>query len=253
MNAGSWVETERAGRPVRHLRVAVSAGAHALAWARQEDAPSGAGVLVDAEVSPLGRLGRLWHAAPESTFACAVVLRPQLAIDAADVMWLVGGVAAADAVAAVGGAAQKTWWPDLLVDGDSGDRSGMIKAEVQLGPGRIRSAVVTVRLDLDRLGLDGDARGPLLDALLDALTARSEDVADGTAGVVAAYERRCALLERRIKVALLPKGETRGFAGGIDGAGRLKVTSATGMVERVGIDVLRSIELVDDPASAGDG
>lgn len=244
--SGPIVETERYGRPLRHFQVAISAGAQALAWARQEEAPHGATVVVDQEVSPLGLRGRMWQAPPEATLTCAVVLRPSLTAEEGDAAWLVAVLAAADGAEAATGRSLSTWWPDAVVEAESGEPVAGAKAEIQLGPGQVRSAVATVRFDLQRLGLDAGRRDELLEAFLTSLDAGYQRMvdADGTAGVAAAYERRCALIGQRVKIRLRPQGETRGVASGVDPKARLEVTSQTGMVERITIDMLRDLETV---------
>lgn len=234
---------ERFGRPFRHFAVAVSAGAMAGAWARQENAPAGATVTVEREVSPLGRLGQHWHGQPESTLSLAVVLRPSLAPEEADVAWLVAGLGAIGGAEAATGRELSAWWPDAVVD-TRDEVVATTKAEVQLGPGEVRAAVVSLRLDLERLGLTAERRDDLLEAVLAAVDDASAALAEGPQAAAAAYERRCRLLGRRLKLRLLPKGETRGVGQAIDRAGRLELASATGMVERISVDMLRSFELV---------
>lgn len=233
---------ERFGRPFRHFAVAISAGAMAGAWARQENAPARAAVTVEREVSPLGRLGQHWHGSPESTLSLAVVLRPSLPPEEADVAWLVAGLGAIGAEA-MSGRELSAWWPDAVVD--AGDEVvATTKAEVQLGPGEVRSAVVSLRLDLERLGLMVEQRDDLLEAVLRAVDEATAALAEGPQAVAAAYERRCRLIGRRLKVRLMPKGETRGVARGVDRSGRLQLASATGMVERITVDMLRQFEVV---------
>ncbi len=237
-------ESERFGRILRHYKMSVSAGTLAQAWARQENAPHGATVVVDREVSPLGRRGRHWGVPPERTLACAVVLRPPLPAEQADVSWIVGGLAAAEGGEAASGKALGTWWPDDVTDQASGATVGTVRAEVQLGPGQVRSAVVTVRLDLEALGVEPARRDEVLEQFLGSIDAISERLGEGPAGVAAGYERRCALIDKRVKVRLLPKGETRGIARRIDRLARLELESPTGMVERISIDALRELEVV---------
>ena len=241
MNGTKPGDSSRVERPVRRFPAAVSAEAQALAWARQEEAPHGAVVVVDHEVSARGRAGRVWKVPAEATLACAVVLRPQLPAEEGDVVWLAGGLAAARAAEAVAGRSLQTWWPDLVVEAATGNEVGTVKAEVQLGPGQVRSAVVTVRFDLTALGLDPGRRDELLEALLSAF--EGEELASGAAAA-AAYEQRCRLLGERVKVTLRPKGETRGVASGVDGKARLVLQSATGMMERIAVDVLGDLEVV---------
>ena len=237
-------ESERFGHTVRHFKMSVSAGTLALAWARQENAPHGATVVVDREVSPLGRLARLWTTPAEQTLACAVILRPPLPAEQADVAWLLGALAAADGAEAASGRALSTWWPDTVVETDTGTTVIATRAEVQLGPGQVRSAVVTARFDLQALGVDPGRRDEVLEAFLRSLDDIGGRLSEGVAGVVAAYERRCGLIGRRVKVRLMPKGETRGIAQRLDRMARLELESGTGMVERISIDALRALEVV---------
>ncbi|MBW3556809.1 MAG: hypothetical protein KY454_07720 [Actinobacteria bacterium] len=240
-----WQEDDLGGHPVRRFPLCVSAAALALAWARQEEAPAGATVVVEREVSPLGRIGRLWTQTPENSLVCAVVLRPALAAEEADVVWLIGGLAAAEAAQSQAGMEVGTWWPDDVVRADTLEPVATLKAEVQLGPGRVRSGVVTFRFDLERLSLDADSRDPLLAALLRALDTGAERVEEGGSRTVAeAYEEHSALLGRRVKIDLLPKGTTRGTASRLDRLGRLELQSSTGMIEHIGIDTLRKLEAV---------
>lgn len=240
------VESSRNGFPVRHYPLAVSTTALALAWARQEQAPAGAMVVAEREVAPRGRLGRLWGVEAESTFACAVVTRPPLSAEEGDASWLLAGLAALRSAEAASGLDGALAWPESVVDRESGAEVAMVKADIHLRPGQVAAAVVTFRFDLRRLGLAGDERQELLDALLEATAAATADSETGGGGALAAsYEPRCSLIGRRVKIALLPRGETRGTASRIDRHGRLEVASATGMTEAVTVDSVRTLEVLD--------
>lgn len=233
---------ERFGHPSRNFAVAVSAATMAGAWARQENAPAGAIVTVEREVSALGRLGHVWHGKPESTLSLAMVLRPSLPPEEADVAWLLAGLGAIGGADATGRDVSVVW-PDAVVD-SGGQVVTAIKAEVQLGPGEVRAAVISLRFDLERLGVTADRRDDVLQAVVAAIDEASVALDEGTQAAAAAYERRCRILGRRVKLRLLPKGETRGVARAIDSAGRLELASATGMVERISVDMLRELEVV---------
>ncbi len=241
---GPGEAAERFGHMVRHYRMGVSGAALALAWARQENAPDGATVVVEREVSPLGRLGRMWTTAPESTLSLAIVLRPPLKIEEAEATWLLAAVAAAEGAEAASGRTLATWWPDLVIDPETRDEIAALKVEIQLGPGKVKSAIATIRIDLDKLGLGPDGHDAVLEGVLAALDRHSEGLGEGSAGVAAAYDGRCAMLGRRVKLRLLPKGEARGLARGVDRSARLELESTTGMVQKVAIDTLRAIEAV---------
>lgn len=227
-------------RPIRRYQAAVSAGAMALAWANQEQAPSGAIVVVTHEVSPLGRLGQLWPVPATSTLAFAVVLRPKLAVEEADVPWLVAALAVADGIEDVGGPKAAVAWPDLVVDAGTGQTMAAIRADVQLGPGKVRVAVATVRVDLTRD--TEDRRDDLIGSIGAQLDRREAELVDGVAGPLAAYEQRCSTLGRNLKLRLIPRGELRAHAAAIDPLGRLECRSPTGMVERVSVNQVRHVE-----------
>lgn len=247
MTGGEAPETiERYGHAVRHFPVAVSAGAMAGAWARQGAAPAGATVIVDHEISALGRLGQAWERPATSTLTLAMVLRPSLPPEHADVAWLVAGLGLVQGIGAVRpDLALATWWPDQVVATTSSEVVAATKVEIQLGPGEVRAAVVTLRIDLAVLGLeDPPGREALLEAVLGAFDDAATTLAEGPQATAAAYERRCLLVERRVKLRLLPKGESRGTVRAFDRGGRLELASGTGMIERISVDMLRALEVV---------
>ena len=235
---------ERFGRLFRHFPVAVSAGAMAGAWARQEDAPAGSTVVVDREISPLGRMGVTWEVAPASTLAFAMVLRPPVPPEDADVAWLVAALGVIGGLEATTDRALSAWWPDRIVETETSEVVAATKVDSQLGPGEVRAAVVTVRLDLDRLALGTDRRDEVLEAVVRATDSPAAALAEGPETAAAAYDRRCIQLGKRAKLRLLPKGETRGTVRRIDRGGRLQLESATGMVERISVDMLRELQMV---------
>lgn len=236
-------ERQQGGHAVRRYPLALSTTALAMAWARQENGPHGSLVVAEREVSPLGRIGRLWPVPAESSLCCSVVVRPALTAEEGDAVWLLGGLIALRAVEAVTDHGVTIWWPERIVDAETLEEVAMVKADVQLKPGQVASAVVTMRFDLTRLGLDATQRDLLIDAVLAAVDTLPPDDASG-GGLAAAYEGRCGLVGRRLKAILLPRGETRGTAKGVDRHGRLQVASATGMVEPVAVDGLRALEIV---------
>jgi BirA family biotin operon repressor/biotin-[acetyl-CoA-carboxylase] ligase len=235
---------ERFGHPLRQFPVAVSAEAMALAWANQQEAPEGATVIVDHEIRASGLHGRIWTVAPTDTLACSVVLRPTLSVEEADSAWLLAALAAAEGAQAVSGRELSTWWPDAVVDSASRDQVSAVRAEVQLGPGRVKSVVVTLRFDLPALGLDAGRKDDLLEAVLHAVDEASEGLAAGAVAAAAAYEKRCALLGNRVRIQLLPKGETRGMARRGDRTARLELEAPSGLVEKVTVDQVRELKIV---------
>ncbi len=237
---------ERFGRPMRQFPVAVSAGAMAGAWARQEGAPAGATVVVDQEVTALGRLGRAWDRPAATTLTLAMVLRPPLPPEQGDMAWLVAGLGLLNGIdAACPGHELAMHWPDDVIDVTSGEVVGSTKVEIQLGAGEVRAAVAILRVDLARLGAaEASGRDRVLEAVVGAVDDAAATLVDGSEMAAAAYERRSFLVGRRVKLRLLPKGETRGTVRAFDRSGRLELASATGMVERISVDMLRELQVV---------
>jgi biotin-(acetyl-CoA carboxylase) ligase len=241
------VTLDRGGRPFRHFPVAVSAGAMALAWSRQEAAPHGATVLTDYEINALGRQGQEWTAGAGDTLAFAVVLRPALDVDDADIPWLLAGLAVASGIEKISEVPLATSWPDQVIDRAGGRLVAGVLSEAQLAPGRVRAVVVTLRIDMSAVGVDRADRARrdvALSAVLDALDEACDRLVEDPDAVISAYEQRCALVGRRVKFRLRPHGETRGEVTGVDVHGRLQLRSATGMVERITVDMLRDLEVV---------
>ncbi len=235
---------ERFGRPMRQFPVAVSCEAMALAWANREDGPAGAVVVVDHEIGPRGYHGAIWPTPPADSLACSVILRPKLAVEEADSSWLAVGLMAIGAAEAASDHSLSLWWPADVVEGPERDVIAAVKAEIQLGPGKVKSVVATMRFDLVKLGLGRERRDDLLEQVVGAGDQVSEVLGEGAAAVAAAYEARCSILGKRLKVKLRPKGETRGTVRSIDRSARLELASPTGMVERVGIDQMMALTVV---------
>lgn len=228
------------GDPLRTFTAAISAEALALAWARQEQAPALATVIVGQEVFPRGLHGRVWEVPAADTLAFAVVLRPLLPAGEADAVWLAAALAGAVGAEEATGRAMAAAWPDEVHDGESGATVAMAKAEVQLGPGQVRSAVVTYRFDLATLAFD--QRDELLGEVLVALRDVAADLGIDAGLVAAAYNAKCDQVGHRMRAVLLPKGDARGVVRGADRLGQLELESPTGMVERVGVNQLRTLE-----------
>lgn len=236
---------ERFGHPFRHFPVAVSSEAMALAWANTENAPQGATVMVDHEIGPRGLHGRLWAPPLADSLACAIVLRPALSVEEGEVTWLLAGLAAAEAAEAASGRPMQTWWPDAVVATGGSDQMAAVRSEIQLGPGKVKSVVATFRFNLVALGLGRDRRDEALEAVITAVDRLCEELdGEGPPAIAAAYERRCAVVGERVRVTLLPKGETRGVARGVNRAARLELESPSGMVERIGVDQLRALTII---------
>lgn len=246
------------GHPRRDYPVAVSTEALALAWARQEDAPEGAVVTAAQELAARGRRTAVWHSLPGASLAASVVLRPGLPASAEGLVWLLAGVAAVDALAEAGVDVGIEWPNELVVTGDAqGGVVGIVKAVVQLGPGGVDLAVVTLRVNtgmhqsdvpselaasltsLALLGvdLDGDA---LLARFLHHLAQRYDA---GVPELLAAFTDRCSTIGQPVRIGLIRRGEVQGTATGVDPEGRLLVRTPRGE-GTVGLDQLERLDRV---------
>src|SRR5438105_493814 len=94
---------ERFGRLMKQFSVAVSSEVMALGWANVDNAPQGAAVVVDHEINPRGLHGRLWDTPPADTLAVAIVLRPPVSVEEADITWLVAALAGLEGAEAATG------------------------------------------------------------------------------------------------------------------------------------------------------
>ncbi len=246
--------TKLLGRPLRHYPVVLTTESMALAWARQQDAPEGATVVADQEVTPRQRKGPPWRPFPSLGLYFSVVLRPGLPPEGEDLLWLLASLGAAEGIEAATGVSTRVKWPDdVLVDGR---KIGGVKVEAQLGPGAIASAVLTFRINVnvESAALSPDIRevatsalietggpvelGAMLDAVLGALERRyDDDVPD----LLEAYRGRCETIGQAVRAVLLPRGEVRGTASGIDDFGSLQV-DVGGKPAHVKIDQLKKLE-----------
>lgn len=223
------------GRPLRHYPLALTTEALALAWARREAAPEGALVVADQEVSPRGRRGPAWTVFPGQGLYASLVLRPGLPPQGEGLLHLLASLAVAEGLERAAGVRCTLKWPDDVTIG--GAKVAGIKAEAQLGPGRIDSAVVTFRVNvavpLEALSrVEGAAtslfaatgsapsRWEVMAHILAALHERYEhDVVE----LLAAYSERCSTLGSPVRALLLPRGEVSGTAEAVDAAGALVV------------------------------
>lgn len=241
------------GTEVQAYEVAVSTESLALAWARQHDAPEGALVVADAELSARGRRGASWVSVPGRSLAFSVVVRPGLPAAGEGLLWLLSSLVTAEGLEQLTGLDARLKWPnDVLVDGRG---VAAVRVDAHLGPGQVETAVLTVRVNVD-LSEDELSRAPgrpvtslavegasqprvaVLTAILDRLEVRyGESVSD----LLDAYRARCDTLNRRIRAELMPSGEAAGLAADVDETGALIVESGTRR-SVVGVDALKRLE-----------
>ena len=113
---------------------------------------------------------------------------------------------------------------------------------MQLGPGRIEHAVLAIRTHLDGLEV---TKGQLQAALVQHLLAATRLAESDALALLETFNDRCAAMNRRALVSLLPRGEARGRVTAVDADGFLVLESSTGMLERIAPASLRALEFVD--------
>jgi BirA family biotin operon repressor/biotin-[acetyl-CoA-carboxylase] ligase len=194
------------------------------------------------QTSGRGRQGRRWSAPPGTALLASILLRPGPAV--ASGVPLAAGLAAADAISALGVEVGLKWPNDVLVEG--GKLAGIL-AEVEPnapGPGPAVVLGIGVNLRVDEFGegvrgaslhrLLAPAPAPaaeeLLVLLLPALAARLGALeAGGIPALLGDWRVRAVGLGGRV-VAETPAGEIRGRAVDVDDGGALLVETATGTV-----------------------
>lgn len=241
------------GHPLQHYPVGVSADSLALGWARQHDAPEGALVVTEVELSARGRRGQTWVSVGGRSLAFAVVLRPALPPAGEGLLWLLASLAAAEGLEAAAGFDVRLKWPNDLLVGGRG--IGGVRVEAQLGPGSIESAILTMRVNVgleeedfppdlrDRVtsvAIEGAAcaRIDVLSAILDRLASRYEA---GVSTLLEDYRERCDTLGTRVRALLRPSGEAVGRAADIDDHGGLVIETPSGQ-GTIGVDRLQRLE-----------
>lgn len=232
----------RMGDPVRLHPVAVTTESLALGWARQHDAPEGALVVAEHELSARVRRSVPWVSQAGRSLAFSLVVRPDLPPSGEGLLWLLTSLAAAEGIEDVTGLEVRLKWPNDLLLGDR--RLGGIRVDAHLGPGIVEVAVLTARINVGGSSDDfpedlqdqvatlqeaatGEPPGRLevLTAVLDRLAERYEaSVPD----LLEAYRARCDTLGRRVRADLMPQGAVHGRAVDLSETGGLVLETPTG-------------------------
>lgn len=225
----------------RHYQVGMSVEALASAWARTEDAPAGSAVVVDTEIAARLRGGTPWKLGGDAAVMMGMIARPKIDPLHEALLWLVASLGAADALTESFGVAHTIIWPDRVIrHGDSSPRCST-NLMVQLGPGRIDHAVLVARVELRDSVVDTEA---LIGSLHRHLEATIRLVESDRPDLIEKFTERCSIMGERVKVELLPRGESRGLATAVDADGFLVLESPTGMLERVAPASLRSLTVI---------
>lgn len=205
--------------------------------------PEGAVLVADAQSAGRGRLGRRWVSPPGTSLSFSVLLRPA-AVSPASRAWvpLLAGVGVAAALR--GEATADAWlkWPnDVLVHG--GKVAGIL-AE-QAGDAIVVGVGINVTVGREELPVAGatslalegagTGRERLLTGALGQLERwylgwKAEGGDADRCGLRPEYLRLCATVGQQVRVSLPGGTVVTGEASDVDGAGRLVVRSASGLV-----------------------
>lgn len=229
-------------------------------------AAEGTVLVAEAQTAGRGRLGRRWASPPRAGLTFSVLLRPD-GVPAPLLGWLplLAGVAAAASVRAVTAVEATLKWPNDVLVGER--KLGGILAEragaavvVGIGinvwqtradlPPDAAATSLALAAGAGGTGQAADAGGRglrerLLASLLGELGRWYESWRDQASpgdadacGLRKEYVRRCATLGREVTVTMPGTEQVSGIATGMDGAGRLEVRTAGGLVAVTAGDVV---------------
>ena len=220
----------------REYPAAVSLEAVAAAWARQEHAAAGSVVSITHEIAGRRRGGMAWESRRGAGIRVAVVARPALRPEHEPLCWPAAVTAAALAVSDPSGAGKRvrSWWPDALI-GPTDEECGVVNIVAIAEPGRIGAVVVTARWDLDERRID---IGRFTDETLRLLDLAAAD----PHALLAEHAAHSAIIERRVRAILMPRGEIRGVAAEVARNGELVLRSPSGLAQRVAVAQLSHLE-----------
>jgi biotin-[acetyl-CoA-carboxylase] ligase BirA-like protein len=226
-----------------------------LAAAAAADAPEGAVLVAEHQVTGRGRLDRVWTSPPRAGLTVSMLLRPDVPAARRGWLPLLVGVALAESVREVTGVLPSLKWPNDLLARDGRKLAGIL-AETASSPTHPTAVVVGVGLNVtttaDELPETGTSlarvlgrpvdRGPLLLAFLRAVEQRYlrwvGQLGDPVSSQLAAdYLAWSSTVGTTVSVAL-PDGSTLdGVAEAVDWDGRLVVATTEGTVELASGDV----------------
>ena len=193
-----YVRSRLPGREVHHYDTIDSTmhEAEALALA---GAASGAAVVADEQSAGLGRHGHSWHSERNAGLYCSVVIRRALPPDSLPLLTLALGLAAAEAVDRVSGAACDIRWPNDLMIGDR--KTGGILVQLVSQPGARQTAVAGIGINIAHTEFPPDLEDLATSLLLE--TGRAPSREELLIELLPAADRWCDLLADRGRAAII--------------------------------------------------
>lgn len=236
LSAARLARVTAGGGVWREVRlVASTASTHAdVAAAARAGEPAGLVVVAEEQTAGRGRGDRQWLSPPRASVLASALLRPEADVSTWPLLPLLVGLAAVEAVVAVGDVDGRLKWPnDVLVGGRK--LAGVLCERVD------DAVVVSIGLNVstrpDELATDTATslaiaggvtdRESVAKEILRALARRYlawQADAGGPDSVVPAYRERCETIGSRVALALPGGDVVRGVAASVDDHGRLVVT-----------------------------
>jgi BirA family biotin operon repressor/biotin-[acetyl-CoA-carboxylase] ligase len=214
--------------PVRFEEVTGSTNATCATLA-SGGAPEWTMVAAGHQTAGRGRLDRSWVDRPGAALLCSVLLRPDIAPEAAGLLALLAGAAMTEAVRDLANVPAGCKWPNDVMVGSR--KAGGILAEAAVDGGHVRHVILGVGVNLGAAppDVDGAASIPgvgaeaLLEQFLRRVHAAYAPGDDGFAASVRDSWRRASVtLGRRVRAAGTG-GEVTGIAVDVDERGGLVV------------------------------
>jgi BirA family biotin operon repressor/biotin-[acetyl-CoA-carboxylase] ligase len=145
------LDTAIVGRPLLAFNEVGSTNDVAKEMAERH-APDGLAILARHQWGGRGRRGRNWFSFPGGAVCLSIVLRPRWEADRAALLGVLGAVAAADALDALGIREISIKWPnDILA---SGRKIAGVLVEPRIGEGRLSFAVIGIGLNVRQTEAD---------------------------------------------------------------------------------------------------
>jgi len=219
-----------------------STNSDALAAARN-GAPHSSVWLADEQLAGRGRGGNAWQSAAGEGLYVSVLLRLEVAADRLLLLPLAAGLAAADAIGAVAGAAVDLRWPNDLLIGPR--KTGGILVEANGDPGRLavvgiginvhqrafEPGLATPATSLDLAAGHTVSRQSLLITLLKSLEREAHRLRDSAeAAEIPARVEAASTWVRGRRVEVHGPQACTGVTDGLDSHGFLRVKTAAGPV-----------------------
>ncbi len=215
----------------------------------EQGAADGTVVIADQQSSGKGRMGRYWISPKGVNLYLSIILRPDIQLRHATQMTFLTAVAVAEAIESCGSFTPQLKWPnDVLLNGKK--VAGLLN-ELNAETEQIHFMILGVGVNLNMTDdqFPADLRTPATSLLLAGgkrisrlefartLLQKTDQhyaryLAEGFAPILAAWEKRCNMLGRRVEVDYQHSRLT-GVVKGLDEAGALLLTLPNGAEERV--------------------